>query len=54
VRILGKLTSPILVMHEGAAFEGYCAMQSEKAYAVPVLVKDELAAEQKKGRGQDS
>jgi cytoskeletal protein CcmA (bactofilin family) len=53
-RISGKLTSPILVMHEGAAFEGHCAMQSEKAHAIPLLVKDKLAAEQTKGRGQDS
>jgi cytoskeletal protein CcmA (bactofilin family) len=56
-RISGKLTSPILVMHEGAAFEGHCAMQSEKAHAVrksTPLAKEELAAEQTKGGGQDS
>ncbi len=55
-RISGKLTSPIVVMHEGAAFEGRCAMQSEKAHVVhkSPVVKDELAAEQMKGRGQDS
>jgi cytoskeletal protein CcmA (bactofilin family) len=56
-RISGKLTSPILVIHEGAAFEGHCAMQSEKAHAVrkcTPLVKDQLTAEQTKGRGQDS
>jgi cytoskeletal protein CcmA (bactofilin family) len=32
-RVSGKITSPILVVHEGAAFEGHCAMQPEKARA---------------------
>src|ERR1700739_232773 len=52
-RVSGKISAPILVMHEGAAFEGHCAMQSEKAHAVrnsTPLVKDELGAEQTKGR----
>jgi cytoskeletal protein CcmA (bactofilin family) len=56
-RVSGKLTSPILVMHEGAAFEGHCAMQSEKAHAVrksTPLAKDELAAEPDEGSGIDS
>lgn len=55
-KISGKLTSPILVMHEGAAFEGRCAMQSDKAHAVhkSAVAKDELAAEQTKDRGRDS
>jgi cytoskeletal protein CcmA (bactofilin family) len=28
-RVSGNLTAPILVVHEGAIFEGNCAMQSE-------------------------
>ena len=28
--ISGTIRSPVLVMHEGAAFEGHCAMQVEK------------------------
>lgn len=32
-KVSGKITSPILIMHEGAAFEGRCAMQPEKAHA---------------------
>ena len=28
-KVLGNLTAPILVVHEGALFEGHCAMQPE-------------------------
>jgi len=50
-RVSGKITSPILVVHEGAAFEGHCAMQPEKAHAdrkSTAFPKEELAAEQPK------
>jgi len=30
-KVLGNLTSPILVVHEGALFEGHCSMQPEAA-----------------------
>jgi cytoskeletal protein CcmA (bactofilin family) len=30
-RVIGNLTSPILIVHEGAMFEGHCAMQPEGA-----------------------
>ena len=56
-RVSGKVTSPILVMHEGAAFEGHCAMQPEKAQAAhksTAFAKEELAAEQTKDRRQAS
>src|SRR5262249_39981989 len=55
--VSGKITSPILVVHEGAAFEGHCAMQSEKAHAdrkSTVFPKEELATEQPKDRRQAS
>jgi cytoskeletal protein CcmA (bactofilin family) len=32
-KVLGTLTSHVLVVHKGAAFEGHCAMQSEAARA---------------------
>jgi cytoskeletal protein CcmA (bactofilin family) len=50
-KISGKITSSILVVHEGAAFEGHCAMQPGKAHAVrqsTAFPKDELATEQPK------
>ncbi|HTY56304.1 MAG TPA: polymer-forming cytoskeletal protein [Candidatus Binataceae bacterium] len=28
-KVLGNLTTPVLVVHEGAVFEGHCAMQAE-------------------------
>jgi cytoskeletal protein CcmA (bactofilin family) len=28
-RVIGNLTSPVLVVHEGAMFEGHCSMQPE-------------------------
>ena len=30
-KVVGNLTAPTLVIHEGAIFEGHCAMQSEPA-----------------------
>lgn len=30
-KVLGNLTSPVLVVHEGAVFEGHCVMQAEHA-----------------------
>jgi cytoskeletal protein CcmA (bactofilin family) len=30
-KVLGNLTSPVLVVHEGAMFEGHCSMQPEGA-----------------------
>ena len=30
-KVIGNLTSPVLVVHEGALFEGHCAMQIESA-----------------------
>jgi cytoskeletal protein CcmA (bactofilin family) len=47
-RVSGKITSPILVVHEGAAFEGHCAMQPEKARAdrkSTAFPKEELTAQ---------
>ena len=32
-KVLGNLTSNVLIVHDGAAFEGHCAMQSEGARA---------------------
>jgi cytoskeletal protein CcmA (bactofilin family) len=28
-RVIGNLTSPVLIVHEGAMFEGHCSMQPE-------------------------
>ncbi len=30
-RVIGNLTSPVLIVHEGAMFEGHCSMQPEAA-----------------------
>ena len=30
-RVIGNLTSPVLIVHEGAMFEGHCSMQPEGA-----------------------
>jgi cytoskeletal protein CcmA (bactofilin family) len=30
-RVIGNLTAPILIVHEGAMFEGHCSMQPEGA-----------------------
>jgi len=43
-KVLGNLTSPVLVIEEGALFEGHCAMRSEGAHEdhkVTVFPKEE-------------
>ncbi len=46
-KVLGNLTSPVLVIHEGALFEGHCAMQIESARdnKVAVFPKEERLAQ---------
>jgi cytoskeletal protein CcmA (bactofilin family) len=54
-RVQGTLTTPKLVMHEGAVFEGRCAMRPEKVQTgrkANVLLKDEHIAEQAAGHRQ--
>ncbi len=54
-KVQGTLTTPKLVMHEGAVFEGRCAMRPEKAHdggKVSVLPKEQHAAAQVAGNGQ--
>ena len=46
-KVLGNLTSNVLIVHDGAVFEGRCAMQSEGARAerkVMVLPKERTVA----------
>lgn len=49
-RVLGNLTSPVLVVHEGALFEGHCAMQAAdttgREKAVVAHPKEQRAAVQ--------
>ncbi len=42
-RVIGNLAAPMLVIHEGALFEGHCSMQSEGARdsKVTVFPKDD-------------
>ena len=43
-RVIGNLTAPVLIVHEGAMFEGHCSMQPEGAREerkVAVFPKDE-------------
>jgi len=42
-KVIGNLTAPVLVVHEGALFEGHCAMQPEASQSpkVTVFAKDE-------------
>lgn len=45
-KVLGNLTSPVLVVHEGALFEGHCSMQPEAVREdrkVTVFPKEERA-----------
>ena len=46
-KVIGNLTAPVLVVHEGALFEGHCSMQPEAAQSgkVTVFPKDERAAQ---------
>ncbi len=46
-RVMGNVISPVLVVHEGAAFEGHCAVQSHGAREdrkVTVLPKEDRTA----------
>jgi cytoskeletal protein CcmA (bactofilin family) len=45
-KVIGNLTAPILVVHEGALFEGHCSMQPEGTQnaKVTVFAKDERVA----------
>jgi cytoskeletal protein CcmA (bactofilin family) len=54
-KVLGNLTSPVLVVHEGAVFEGHCATQPEGSRddrKVTVFPKEERIAAQAGGRKQ--
>jgi len=47
-RVIGNLTSPVLIVHEGAMFEGHCSMQPEGAREerkVAVFPKEERLAQ---------
>ena len=45
-KVIGNLTAPVLVVHEGALFEGHCSMQPEGSQGskVTVFAKDERVA----------
>jgi cytoskeletal protein CcmA (bactofilin family) len=46
-RVVGNLTAPVLVVHEGALFEGHCSMQTDAAQnerKVTVFPKDDRIA----------
>ncbi|MFZ0887414.1 MAG: polymer-forming cytoskeletal protein [Candidatus Binataceae bacterium] len=53
-KVLGNLTSPTLVIHEGALFEGHCAMQVEtsRESKVTVFPKEEQRLVQAGGHKQ--
>ena len=54
-KVLGNLTAPVLVVHEGAVFEGHCAMQPEGAREdrkVTVFPKEERVVAQAGGQKQ--
>lgn len=54
-KVLGNLTSPVLVVHEGAVFEGHCAMQLEGAREdrkITILPKEERMVAQAGGQKQ--
>jgi cytoskeletal protein CcmA (bactofilin family) len=54
-KVLGNLTAPVLVVHEGAVFEGHCAMQPEGSRddrKVTVFPKEERIAAQAGGQKQ--
>lgn len=54
-KVLGNLTAPVLVVHEGAVFEGHCAMQPEGLRddrKVTVFPKEERIAAQAGGQKQ--
>lgn len=37
-KVIGNITAPVLVVHEGAMFEGHCSMQPEAAQSGKVTV----------------
>ncbi len=37
-KVIGNITTPVLVVHEGAMFEGHCSMQPEAAQSGKVTV----------------
>jgi len=46
-RVIGNISAPVLVVHDGALFEGHCSMQSDTAQnerKVTVFPKDERPA----------
>jgi cytoskeletal protein CcmA (bactofilin family) len=52
-RVIGNLSAPVLVVHDGALFEGHCSMQSDSAQnerKVTVFPKDERPAAAKDDR----
>jgi cytoskeletal protein CcmA (bactofilin family) len=54
-KVLGNLTAPVLVVQEGAVFEGHCAMQPESAREdrkVTVFLKEERMVVQAGGQKQ--
>lgn len=54
-KVSGNLTTPKLIVHEGAAFEGHCAMQSEgvrEDRKVTAFRKDERVTAQADGQKQ--
>ncbi|MGZ3512212.1 MAG: bactofilin family protein [Candidatus Binataceae bacterium] len=54
-KVVGNLTAPILVVHEGAVFEGHCAMQPEVAREdrkLTVYPKEERMVAQAGGQKQ--
>jgi cytoskeletal protein CcmA (bactofilin family) len=54
-KVVGNLTAPVLVVHEGAVFEGHCAMQPESAREdrkLTVYPKEERMVAQAGGQKQ--
>lgn len=54
-KVVGNLTAPVLVVHEGAVFEGHCAMQPEGARderKLTVFPKEERMVAQAGGQKQ--
>jgi cytoskeletal protein CcmA (bactofilin family) len=48
-RVIGNLTTPVLVVHDGALFEGHCAMNAEvkeDRKVTPIVVKEERVVAQ--------
>ena len=54
-KVNGNITAPVLVIHEGATFEGHCAMQAEGVRddrKVTVFPKEERLAQAAGGQKQ--